>query len=84
LEAGWRDALSAAGVSGRVWRLSSIVHMELARAEAQSRLAGALREEGIDLLHTSAFCSAVHTPADLDTSVAALSRALQRVDHFMP
>jgi glutamate-1-semialdehyde 2,1-aminomutase len=84
LESGWRDALSAAGVPGRVWRLSSIIHIELASPEAQSGLAGALRAEGIDLLHTSAFCSAVHTNADLDASVAAMTRALERARHFMP
>ena len=79
LESGWRSALTAGGRSGRVWRLSSIIHVELEDPAAQSRLAGALREEGVDLLHTSAFCSAVHTDADLETSIAALSRALGRL-----
>ena len=35
-----------------------------------------MREQGVDLLHTSAFCSAVHTEADLEASIAALERAV--------
>jgi hypothetical protein len=35
-----------------------------------------MRAEGIDILNTSAFCSSVHTIADLEQSVAAFSRAI--------
>ncbi len=76
LEAGWREVMSARGLSGRVWRLASILHLHLDEPAAQQALAGRMREEGVDLLHTSAFCSAVHTEEDIADSVAALDRAL--------
>jgi glutamate-1-semialdehyde 2,1-aminomutase len=76
LEAGWRDVLRRRGVQGRVWRLASIVHLELADPAGQASLAVSLRTEGVDLLHTSAFCSAVHTEADVAATVAALDRVL--------
>jgi glutamate-1-semialdehyde 2,1-aminomutase len=79
LESGWRDVMERQGVDGRVWRLASIVHLELADPGRQASLATRLREQGVDLLHTSAFCSAVHTDADLEASVAALDRALTAV-----
>jgi glutamate-1-semialdehyde 2,1-aminomutase len=76
LEAGWRDVLHRRGVDGRVWRLSSIVHLELADPAGQAGLAGSLRDHGVDLLHTSAFCSAVHSEADVAATVDALDAVL--------
>lgn len=76
LENGWRDVMRRRAVDGRVWRLASIVHMELAAPDQQATLAARLRTEGVDLLHTSALCSAVHTDQDIARSVAALDRAL--------
>jgi glutamate-1-semialdehyde 2,1-aminomutase len=76
LEAGWREVMQRRGVEGRVWRLASIIHMQLADPASQVTLAGRMREQGIDLLHTSAFCSAVHTEEDVATSVDALDRSL--------
>ena len=35
-----------------------------------------MRAEGVDILNTSAFCSSVHTIADLEQSVAAFARAI--------
>ncbi len=79
LESGWRAVLERCGVEGRVWRLASIVHLELADPGRQSLLAADLREAGVDLLHTSAFCSSVHTADDLSATVAALERVLAAV-----
>ncbi len=76
LESGWREAMRTRGVGGRVWRLASIIHLRLDDSAAQAALAGRMREEGVDLLHTSAFCSAVHTDEDVAASVAALDRVL--------
>lgn len=76
LEAGWAGVLRRRGIDGRVWRLASIVHLELAEAGDQASLAGRLRGAGVDLLHTSAFCSAVHSEADIAATVAALDRVL--------
>ena len=76
LESGWRHVLHGRNVAGRVWRLASIVHLELADAAHQAALAGRLRTEGVDLLHTSAFCSAVHSDADIAATVAALDRVV--------
>ncbi|HSP65520.1 MAG TPA: aminotransferase class III-fold pyridoxal phosphate-dependent enzyme, partial [Candidatus Deferrimicrobium sp.] len=76
LETEWRQVLRRRGVAGRVWRLASIIHLHLDEPAAQAALAGRMREEGVDLLHTSAFCSAVHTEEDIAGSVAALDRAL--------
>jgi len=79
LESEWQAALDLVGVPGRVWRLSSIIHIELTDPALHARLADALRKEGIDLLHTSAFCSAVHSLVDLDQSVFAFERALREI-----
>ena len=79
LEEEWRAAIASSGVAGRVWRLSSIIHVALDDPALQERLAGALREEGVDLLHTSAFCSTAHSLSDLEQSVAAFARALGRL-----
>lgn len=79
LEEEWRATLEASGVSGRIWRLSSIVHIALDEPEQQDRLGDALRDEGMDLLHTSAFCSSAHSLSDLDQSVTAFNRALGRL-----
>lgn len=79
LEEEWRSALEAGGVPGRIWRLSSIVHVALDDPEQQDRLGDALRDEGVDLLHTSAFCSSAHSLSDLDQSISAFTRALGRV-----
>ena len=76
LEAGWRSVLSRRGIPGRVWRLRSIVHLELDDPVRQAALSGSLREHGVDLLRTSGFCSAVHTDADIELTVQALDAAL--------
>jgi glutamate-1-semialdehyde 2,1-aminomutase len=78
LENEWGKALQEAGVPGRIWRLSSILHLELEDQTAQANFADAMRAEGVDLLHTSAFCSSVHSVADLEESVSAFSRAIRR------
>jgi glutamate-1-semialdehyde 2,1-aminomutase len=79
LEQAWRSVLRRTGVEGRVWRLASIIHVELDDPSQQAAFSRLLREEGIDLLRTSAFCSAVHSERDLDISVAAFERAAARV-----
>ena len=79
LEQAWRAQLEATGVAGRVWRLASILHLELAGAAAQAALGGLLREEGVDLIRTSAFCSTAHGDAELELTAAALGRALRRL-----
>ena len=79
LEGIWRDRLRAAGVAGRAWRLESIVHAALDDAEAQRRLGPALREAGVDLLHTSAMVSAVHGDAELELTATAIDAALRAV-----
>jgi glutamate-1-semialdehyde 2,1-aminomutase len=76
LEREWSAALVAAGIPGSVTRLSSILHIKLADPVAHARLANAMRVERIDPLHTSAFCSAVHTISDLEQSAAAFARAI--------
>jgi glutamate-1-semialdehyde 2,1-aminomutase len=84
LESGWREALQRAGTPGRAWRLASIVHLELDDPVAQATLATRLRAEGVDLLHTSAFVSAVHSEEDVARSVSALGRVLGAVHHSQP
>jgi glutamate-1-semialdehyde 2,1-aminomutase len=76
LEREWSAALITAGIPGRVWRMSSIVHLTLDDAAAQGRIANAMRAEGIDPLNTSAFCSSVHTSEDLERSASAFGRAI--------
>jgi glutamate-1-semialdehyde 2,1-aminomutase len=76
LESGWREVLRRRDVPGRVWRLASIVHLELADSAEQATLATRLRAEGVDLLRTSAFVSAVHSEEDIFGTVAALDRVL--------
>jgi glutamate-1-semialdehyde 2,1-aminomutase len=78
LEAGWREVLQRRGVDGTVRRLASILHIELADPGRQASLAAQLREQGIDLLHTSAFCSAVHSADDIALTVAALDSVLSK------
>jgi glutamate-1-semialdehyde 2,1-aminomutase len=73
----WTAALAAAGIPGTIRRLTSILHIVLADPRAQSRIANAMRAEGVDILNTSAFCSAVHTPADLEQTAAAFARAIR-------
>ncbi|HZB98271.1 MAG TPA: aminotransferase class III-fold pyridoxal phosphate-dependent enzyme [Candidatus Sulfotelmatobacter sp.] len=82
LEEAWRDAMRQAGVAGRVWRFSSIVHCALEDGTANPQLGNALRRAGVDLLHTSAFCSAVHTDDDLNVAAEAMSRALDSVSQL--
>jgi glutamate-1-semialdehyde 2,1-aminomutase len=72
----WSGALLAAGVPGEVTRMSSILHIKLADPGAHARLANAMRAERIDPLNTSAFCSSVHTIADLEQSATAFARAI--------
>jgi glutamate-1-semialdehyde 2,1-aminomutase len=73
----WTAALAAAGIPGLIRRLTSILHIFLADPRAHSRIANAMRAEGVDILNTSAFCSSVHTPADLDQTAAAFARAIR-------
>ena len=75
LEAEWRAVLEAVGIPGKVWRLSSILHVKLDDPELHVRLSNAMRDQGVDLLRTSAFCSAVHSLQDLDETAAAFRRA---------
>ena len=63
----------------RVWRLSSIVHLSLDDDRANAALSLALRDEGVDLLRTSAFCSAVHSDDDIAFTLGAMERSLRRV-----
>jgi glutamate-1-semialdehyde 2,1-aminomutase len=72
----WTAALASAGIPGTIRRLSSILHIFLGDPAAQARIANAMRAEGVDILNTSAFCSSVHTIADLEQSVAAFARAI--------
>ncbi len=72
----WTAALDAAGIPGSIRRLSSILHIFLGDPRAHARFANAMRAEGVDILNTSAFCSSVHTIADLEQTVAAFSRAI--------
>jgi glutamate-1-semialdehyde 2,1-aminomutase len=76
LEHEWTGALAAAGIAGEIRRMSSILHIKLADPGAQARIANALRAEGVDPLNTSAFCSSVHTIADLEWSAAAFAHAI--------
>jgi glutamate-1-semialdehyde 2,1-aminomutase len=76
LAAEWTGALATAGIPGTIRRLSSILHIFLGEPSAQARIANAMRAEGVDILNTSAFCSSVHTIADLEQSVAAFARAI--------
>jgi glutamate-1-semialdehyde 2,1-aminomutase len=76
LAAEWTGALAAAGIPGTIRRLSSILHIFLGEPSAQARIANAMRAEGVDILNTSAFCSSVHTIADLEQSVAAFARSI--------
>jgi glutamate-1-semialdehyde 2,1-aminomutase len=76
LEAGWRDVMLRRGIEGHVQRLASILHLQLADSRRQSTLSASLRAQGVDLLHTSAFCSAVHSDEDIALTVSALDRAL--------
>jgi glutamate-1-semialdehyde 2,1-aminomutase len=76
LEEGWREVMTRRGVEGTVRRLASILHIELADPARQETLAAQLRERGVDLLHTSAFCSAVHSDDDIAATVDALDSVL--------
>ncbi|MHB8533502.1 MAG: hypothetical protein ACYDC2_12360, partial [Solirubrobacteraceae bacterium] len=76
LQAGWEDVLRQRGVEGTVRRLASILHLVLHDAALQAGLGDRMREAGVDLLHSSAFCSSVHTPDDVVRSVTALDAAL--------
>jgi len=76
LAAEWTRLLESTGVAGTVRRLSSILHVALEDADAQARLANEMRVRGVDLLHTSAFCSSVHSLADLEASATAFAAAV--------
>src|SRR6202165_2557693 len=75
LETEWRAVLEAVGIPGKVWRLSSILHVQLDDPGQHDRLSNALRDQGVDLLRTSAFCSAAHSLRDLDETAEAFRRA---------
>jgi glutamate-1-semialdehyde 2,1-aminomutase len=75
LETEWLAVLEAVGIPGRVWRLSSILHVKLDDPGQHDRLSNALRDQGVDLLRTSAFCSAAHSLRDLDQTAEAFRRA---------
>ncbi|HKR98806.1 MAG TPA: aminotransferase class III-fold pyridoxal phosphate-dependent enzyme [Candidatus Dormibacteraeota bacterium] len=77
LAAGWTEELEAAGIPGAVRRLSSIIHVQLDDGDAQSQLSNRMRTHNVDLLHTSAFCSSVHTEEDLQLSVDAFREAIR-------
>ena len=81
LEAQIGEAFAAAGIAGRVWRLSSIVHCTLDDAPLQAGLSNALREHGVDMLRTSGFCSVVHGDAELEWTRTAFDRALRSLRH---
>lgn len=76
LEEGLLSTLRDTGEPGRVWRLASIVHLALDDAGRQAALSNALRDQGVDLLRTSAFCSTVHGDAELEQTLGAFRRAL--------
>ena len=76
IEAGWNEVLAQHGVGGRVIRLASMLHLLLDDPARQSRLGDELRANGVDLLRTAGFCSAVHTDEDVALTVAALDRSL--------
>jgi glutamate-1-semialdehyde 2,1-aminomutase len=78
LATGWEEVLRRRGVDGGVKRFFSILHLQLADAQVQATLATLMRERGVDLLHTSAFCSAVHSDEDIALTVAALDAVLSR------
>src|SRR5438477_224164 len=50
LEEAWGGEIAAAGLGGRVWRLSSIVHLSLDDPAADARLGIRMRQEGVDCL----------------------------------
>ena len=77
VQEGWEQVLARRGVEGSVRRLESILHLSLTDPARQDSLGNRMRGQGVDLLHTSAFCSAVHTPGDIDRTVAALDAALE-------
>jgi glutamate-1-semialdehyde 2,1-aminomutase len=76
LESEWDAVLERRGIRGRVWRLSSIVHVALDDPEANEALPVTMRREGVDLLNRSAFCSSVHSLSDIEATVDAFSRAV--------
>ncbi|HUZ70334.1 MAG TPA: aminotransferase class III-fold pyridoxal phosphate-dependent enzyme [Candidatus Saccharimonadales bacterium] len=76
LERDWSAALITAGIPGRVWRMSSIIHVKLDDPAAQSRIGSAMRAHLIDPLNSSAFCSSVHTSEDLERSATAFAGAI--------
>jgi len=77
LDGEWTAALASAGIPGTIRRLASILHIFLGAPRAHARIANAMRAEGVDILNTSAFCSSVHTPADLEQTAAAFARAIR-------
>lgn len=76
IQQGWEQVLRRRGVDGHVGRLASILHLAVNDPAVQASLSNRMRACGVDLLRTSAFCSAVHTPEDIETTVAALDEAL--------
>ncbi|MBV8301684.1 MAG: aminotransferase class III-fold pyridoxal phosphate-dependent enzyme [Candidatus Dormibacteraeota bacterium] len=77
LESEFDATFERTGIPGRVWRLASILHVALDDPAAHSRLPAAMRGEGVDFLNTSAFCSTVHSLADIEQTVDAFGRAVE-------
>jgi len=84
LEAGIRAAMDTAGEPGRVWRLASIVHIALDDPGRQAELSNAMREQGVDLLRTSAFCSTAHGDAELEQTLTGFDQALEALRTVAP
>ncbi len=81
LHSEWTRVLEALGVPGSVRRLSSILHVSLDDPIAHARLGNAMRQQGVDLLHTSAFCSSAHSLADLELSISAFTASVPQAAH---
>ena len=79
LERIWNDRLRLIGVGGRVWRLASMVHVDLVDPIAQEGLSRELRDAGADFFRTSAFLSIAHGDAELEDTQTAIDTALRRL-----
>ena len=68
--------VAAARIRGEERRYSSILRSMREDPGAQAGIGDGMSGEGVDLLNASAFCSSVHTVADLDHTAAAFARAI--------